>query len=179
MREGDDACHLRAGLAIWLNRQVRRGPLTSWGKWAPRTTGTRHMTHSNHTHTGYFFDMVFMLANTYLHGYTHQQIGSPPAYTVNRTEEFDTWLARLTDLRARAKILVRIRRAERGHFGDVKLLEDGVSAMRIDWGPGYRVYFAREGRVMYLLLCGGDKSTQAADIKHAKTMWSAIREELS
>ncbi|OAJ62395.1 addiction module killer protein [Paraburkholderia ginsengiterrae] len=123
--------------------------------------------------------MVFTLAKTYLHGYTYQQIGSPPAYTVNRTEEFDTWLSRLTDLRARAKILVRIRRAERGQFGDVKLLEDGVSEMRIDWGPGYRVYFAREGRVMYLLLCGGDKSTQTADIKHAKTMWAAIREELS
>jgi putative addiction module killer protein len=87
--------------------------------------------------------------------------------------------ARLTDLRARAKILVRIRRAERGHFGDVKLLEDGVSEMRIDCGPGYRVYFAREGRMVYLLLCGGDKSTQPADIKHAKTMWAAIKEELS
>ncbi len=100
-------------------------------------------------------------------------------YTVNRTEEFDTWLARLSDQRARAKILVRIRRAERGHFGDMKLLEDGVSEMRIGYGPGYRVYFAREERVVYLLLCGGDKSTQPADIKHAKTMWAAIREELS
>ena len=100
-------------------------------------------------------------------------------YTVHRTEVFDTWLAALADLRARAKILVRVRRAERGHFGDVKLLEDGVSEMRIDCGPGYRVYFAREGRTMFLLLCGGNKSTQPADIKHAKTMWSAIREELS
>lgn len=100
-------------------------------------------------------------------------------YTVNRTEVFDTWLAELADLRARAKILVRVRRAERGHFGDVKRLEDGVSEMRIDCGSGYRVYFAREGRMVYLLLCGGNKSTQQADIKHAKTMWSAIREELS
>jgi putative addiction module killer protein len=97
-------------------------------------------------------------------------------YTVNRTEVFDNWLAELAGLRARAKILVRIRRAERGHFGDVKLLEDGVSEMRIDCGPGYRVYFAREGHTVYLLLCGGNKSTQPADIKHAKTMWSAIRE---
>jgi putative addiction module killer protein len=123
--------------------------------------------------------MVVTLAKPYPYGYNSQQIGSPPVYAVNRTEEFDTWLARLADLRARAKILVRIRRAERGHFGDVKLLEDGVSEMCIDCGPGYRVYFAREGRMVYLLLCGGDKSTQPADIKHAKTMWAAIREELS
>ncbi|WP_454874498.1 type II toxin-antitoxin system RelE/ParE family toxin [Paraburkholderia xenovorans] len=123
--------------------------------------------------------MIFTLAIPYPVGYTSQQIGSPPVYTVNRTEEFDAWLARLSDQRARAKILVRIRRAERGNFGDMKLLEDGVSEMRIDYGPGYRVYFAREERVVYLLLCGGDKSTQPADIKHAKTMWAAIREELS
>ncbi len=123
--------------------------------------------------------MIFTLARPYPVGYTSQQIGSPPVYTVNRTEEFDAWLARLSDQRARAKILVRIRRAERGHFGDMKLLEDGVSEMRIDYGQGYRVYFAREERVVYLLLCGGDKSTQPADIKHAKTMWAAIREELS
>ncbi|WP_408525760.1 type II toxin-antitoxin system RelE/ParE family toxin [Paraburkholderia fungorum] len=100
-------------------------------------------------------------------------------YTVNRTEEFDSWLARLTDLRARAKILVRVRRAERGHFGDVKLLEDGVSEMRIDCGPGHRVYFAREGGTVYLLICGGDKSTQPAHIRHARTMWAALRKELS
>jgi putative addiction module killer protein len=100
-------------------------------------------------------------------------------YTVNRTEVFDTWLAELADLRARAKILVRVRRAERGHFGNVKLPEDGVSEMRIDCGPGYRVYFALEGHMVYLLLCGGNKSTQPADIKHAKTMWSAIKEERS
>jgi putative addiction module killer protein len=123
--------------------------------------------------------MAFTLAPTYPQGYNYQQIGTPPVYTVNRTEVFDTWLAELADLRARAKILVRVRRAERGHFGDVKRLEDGVSEMRIDCGPGYRVYFAREGRMVYLLLCGGNKSTQQADIKHAKTMWSAIREELS
>ncbi|MDT8838980.1 type II toxin-antitoxin system RelE/ParE family toxin [Paraburkholderia fungorum] len=123
--------------------------------------------------------MVFTLAKPYPRGYTPQQIGSPPVYTVNRTEEFDSWLAGLANLRARAKILVRVRRAERGHFGDVKLLEDGVSEMRVDSGPGYRVYFAREGRMVYLLLCGGDKSTQAADIKHAKAMWAAIRKELS
>jgi putative addiction module killer protein len=123
--------------------------------------------------------MVLTLAKTYLQGYTSKQIGTPPVYTVNRTEVFDTWLAELADLRARAKILLRIRRAERGHFGDVRLLEEGVFEMRIDCGPGYRVYYAREGRMMYLLLCAGNKSTQPADIKHAKSMWTAIREERS
>ncbi|MGF6571403.1 putative addiction module killer protein [Paraburkholderia sp. GAS333] len=122
--------------------------------------------------------MISTLANKYPQGYTHQQIETP-AFAVNRTEVFDNWLAQLADLRARAKILVRIRRAERGHFGDTKLLEDGVSEMRIDCGPGYRVYFAREGRMVYLLLCGGNKATQPADIRHAKTMWAAIRKELS
>ncbi|MFM0033321.1 type II toxin-antitoxin system RelE/ParE family toxin [Paraburkholderia strydomiana] len=123
--------------------------------------------------------MIFSLASTYPQGYNHKQIGTPPVYTVNRTEVFDTWLAELPDLRARAKILVRVRRAERGNFGDVRLLEEGVFEMRIDCGPGYRVYYAREGRMVYLLLCGGNKSTQQADIKHAKTMWTTIREDRS
>ncbi|WP_144110374.1 type II toxin-antitoxin system RelE/ParE family toxin [Paraburkholderia sp. BCC1886] len=123
--------------------------------------------------------MEIALADTYPQGYTPQQIGSTAVYTVNRTDNFDSWLAGLKDLRAKAKILVRVRRAERGHFGDVKWLDDGGSEMRIDFGPGYRVYFAREGSVVCLLLCGGDKSTQAADIKHAKAMWENIRKELS
>ncbi|NKJ50553.1 addiction module killer protein [Burkholderia sp. SG-MS1] len=123
--------------------------------------------------------MIFTLASTYPQGYNHKQIGTPPVYTVNRTEVLDTWLAELADLRARAKILVRVRRTERGNVGDVRLLEEGVFEMRIDCGPGYRVYYAREGRMVYLLLCGGNKSTQQADIKHAKTMWTAIREERS
>ncbi|MEX3790558.1 type II toxin-antitoxin system RelE/ParE family toxin [Paraburkholderia youngii] len=100
-------------------------------------------------------------------------------YTINCTDEFDRWLHGLTDLKAKAQILVRIRRAERGLFGDAKLLENGVFEMRIDCGPGYRVYYAREGRMMYLLLCGGNKSTQQADIRHAGTMWATIRKERS
>ncbi|WP_342030579.1 type II toxin-antitoxin system RelE/ParE family toxin [Paraburkholderia sp. SG-MS1] len=126
-----------------------------------------------------YINMIFTLASTYPQGYNHKQIGTPPVYTVNRTEVLDTWLAELADLRARAKILVRVRRTERGNVGDVRLLEEGVFEMRIDCGPGYRVYYAREGRMVYLLLCGGNKSTQQADIKHAKTMWTAIREERS
>ncbi|WP_175425522.1 type II toxin-antitoxin system RelE/ParE family toxin [Trinickia violacea] len=99
--------------------------------------------------------------------------------TFNKTDEFDAWLISLRDLTARAKILLRIRRAELGNFGDFKALEDGVCEMRVDVGPGYRVYFAREGRIVYLLLCGGDKSTQKADIKRAKALWAKIREEQS
>jgi len=117
------------------------------------------------------------LANKYPNGYDLDQISTPPVYTIHRTEAFDDWLAGLSDFRAKAKILVRIRRAERGHFGSVKLLENGVFEMRIDCGPGYRVYYARNGSLMYLLLCGGDKSTQQADIRHAGRMWAAIREE--
>jgi putative addiction module killer protein len=121
--------------------------------------------------------MNLKLAKSYPYGYDLQQIVAPPVYTIHRTEVFDNWLAGLSDFRAKAKILVRIRRAERGHFGDVKLLENGVFEMRIDCGPGYRVYYARNGGMMYLLLCGGDKSTQRADIRHAGTLWAAIKEE--
>lgn len=167
------------GLAIWPSRQRQRWPLISCGKWGPRNAGARYVSQSTGAVTSRFIYMDFPLAIKYPQGYTLQQITAPPAFIVNRTEVFDNWLSRLADLRARAKILVRIRRAERGHFGDIKPLEDGVSEMRIDCGPGYRVYFAREGRMVYLLLCGGNKSTQSADIKYAKTMWAAIRKELS
>lgn len=98
--------------------------------------------------------------------------------TINRTEEFSAWLSGLKDLKARARIIVRVRQAEAGNFGDVKPVGEGVSEMRIDFGPGYRVYFAREGRVVYLLLSGGDKSTQRQDIKRAIAMWNAIQKEL-
>lgn len=96
--------------------------------------------------------------------------------TINSTDEFNVWLSGLSNLKARAKVLVRIKRAEQGNLGEFKVLDDGVSEMKIDFGPGYRVYFAREGRTVYLLLCGGDKSTQAADIKRAKAMWKQIKQ---
>ncbi|WP_338862874.1 type II toxin-antitoxin system RelE/ParE family toxin [Mycetohabitans rhizoxinica] len=97
--------------------------------------------------------------------------------TITATEEFSTWVDGLTDLTARAAIYLRIRRAEQGNFGEYKVLEDGVSEMKINVGQGYRVYFAREGRVTYLLLCGGDKSTQKVDIKRAKAMWKVIKDQ--
>ena len=97
--------------------------------------------------------------------------------TINATEEFTDWVSALADIKARAAIYLRIKRAELGNFGEYKVLDDGVSEMKVNAGPGYRVYFAREGRVTYLLLCGGDKSTQKADIKRAKVMWKAITEQ--
>lgn len=89
---------------------------------------------------------------------------------VRQTEEFAQWLARLTDARAKAKINMRLRRAERGHLGDVKPVGDGVSEMRIEHGPGYRLYFVQRGDIMIVLLCGGTKKSQMADIAKAKRM---------
>lgn len=86
-------------------------------------------------------------------------------------EPFTEWLARLRDRSARARILARLERLEAGNFGDVKALRDGVNEMRIDWGPGYRVYFGRDGQTVVVLLCGGDKRKQDADIKRAVDLW--------
>ena len=77
------------------------------------------------------------------------------------------WLASLEDLKARARIAARLDRLSLGNFGDCRPLREGVSELRIDWGPGYRVYYAMLGRTCVLLLCGGDKRRQASDIKRA------------
>jgi putative addiction module killer protein len=84
-----------------------------------------------------------------------------------RSDTFDCWLRELRDLRARSRIEARILRLSRGNPGDVKPVGSGVSEMRIDYGPGYRVYYTRRDRLVLLLLCGGDKRTQDADIKRA------------
>ena len=89
---------------------------------------------------------------------------------VRQTTRFATWLAGLRDDRARARILKRLDRAEAGNLGDVASIGEGVSEMRIFYGPGYRVYFVQRRAELIILLCGGDKSTQAADIREAKTM---------
>jgi len=88
--------------------------------------------------------------------------------TFLRTPEFDEWLTRLRDQVGKARILARIRSAEAGNFGDCESVGDGISEMRIHVGPGYRVYYCRRGEVVYLLLCGGDKSSQKKDIREAK-----------
>lgn len=89
---------------------------------------------------------------------------------------FQRWLSGLRDRRARARIQVRIDRLALGNSGDVQPVGGGVSEMRIDYGPGYRVYFLREGSVVVVLLCGGDKSTQDQDIARARTLARAWRE---
>jgi len=89
-------------------------------------------------------------------------------YEVLKTEEFDEWLSSLADQRAQAKIVSRIERLGLGNPGDVKPVGEGLSEMRISHGPGYRVYFKQTDKAVVLLLCGGDKSTQARDIKRAK-----------
>ena len=88
-------------------------------------------------------------------------------FEIFRSETFDSWLRELRDLRARSRIEMRILRLSRGNPGDVKPVGAGVSEMRIDCGPGYRVYFTRRDRLVILLLCAGDKRTQDADIKRA------------
>jgi putative addiction module killer protein len=88
--------------------------------------------------------------------------------TADRRQPFPAWLAALNDATARARIRARLARLMAGSFGDSEPVGEGVMELRIDWGPGYRVYFARLGQVAVLLLCGGDKRTQDKDIKRAK-----------
>lgn len=83
------------------------------------------------------------------------------------TDEFDIWFTRLRDRQAQKRIQARIDRAESGNFGDCEPVGEGVSEMRIHYGPGYRVYFAQQGMEIVILLAGGDKSTQSKDIKTA------------
>ncbi len=84
-----------------------------------------------------------------------------------KTETFDRWLAGLRDRRVRGRVLSRIDRLIAGNPGDAKALREGVSELRIDYGPGYRVYFLQRGPVVVVLLAGGDKSTQEKDIERA------------
>lgn len=80
---------------------------------------------------------------------------------------FDHWMTQLADARAQAKIAVRINRLAAGNFGDCKSLHGGLFEFRIDWGPGYRVYYAMAGTACVILLCGGDKRKQSSDIDRA------------
>jgi putative addiction module killer protein len=89
---------------------------------------------------------------------------------VRQTETFRAWLDGLRDDNARVRIGIRIQRLERGNPGDVKPVGNGVSEMRIDYGPGYRMYFVQRGKTVVILLCGGDKRSQARDIARAVEM---------
>ena len=93
--------------------------------------------------------------------------------TVIRSDTFPQWLAGLTDKRGQARIAARLLRLEDGHYGDMKSVGNGVSEMRVDVGPGYRLYLAHHGRTTVVLLCGGDKGSQKRDIERAKRLAEA------
>jgi putative addiction module killer protein len=95
--------------------------------------------------------------------------------TVTRTDEFSSWLKGLRDIRARAKILARIDRLELGNPGDIAPVGEGVSELRIHYGPGYRIYILQKGDEVVILLCGGDKNSQAVDIAQAKKIADRFR----
>ncbi|MBL8512134.1 MAG: type II toxin-antitoxin system RelE/ParE family toxin [Betaproteobacteria bacterium] len=86
---------------------------------------------------------------------------------IRKTNAYAKWIDGLRDLKGRARILVRVERLTTGNLGDVKSVGEGVCELRIDFGPGYRVYFTQRGQEVVILLAGGDKSTQAADIKES------------
>lgn len=92
---------------------------------------------------------------------------NPCMHTLIQTEMYSKWFAALRDARAQARINMRLRRVELGVLGDCKPVGEGVSELRIDHGPGYRVYFIQRGYEVIVLLAGGDKSTQAKDIRTA------------
>lgn len=89
---------------------------------------------------------------------------------IRETETFSSWLRALRDAQARARIAARVRRLAFGNPGDVRPVGEGVSELRIHYGPGYRVYYIQPGSVLIILLCGGDKSTQDRDIEAAKRL---------
>jgi putative addiction module killer protein len=91
---------------------------------------------------------------------------------IRRTEEFAKWLCDLKDLRGRAKIFDRLDRLADGNPGNARSVGAGIVELKIDYGPGYRVYYVQRGELLILLLCGGDKSTQAKDIQRARALAS-------
>ena len=88
---------------------------------------------------------------------------------------FEEWLDDLKDKRAVARILARLARVRQGNLGDCKPVGEGVSELRVDYGPGYRVYFGQHGRTLVVLLCGGDKRTQDRDIRRARQFWREFK----
>jgi putative addiction module killer protein len=93
---------------------------------------------------------------------------------VRQTREFSAWLHRLTDANAVVRIVARIRRMEQGNPGDSKSVGGSILEMRVDYGPGYRIYYVRRGAQIVILLCGGDKRTQQQDIKRAQMLAETV-----
>ena len=98
-------------------------------------------------------------------------------FEIRETPAYSAWFENLRDLRARGRITARIVRVSLGNLGDAKPVGDGVSELRIDHGPGYRVYFTRRGQSLVLLLCGGDKSTQERDIARATALAKDLKND--
>jgi putative addiction module killer protein len=99
-------------------------------------------------------------------------------FTVYQTEEFVEWLDSLTDKRAQIRIAARLRQAEAGNLGDWQPIEGEVSELRVHFGPGYRLYFVRRGRVVVVLLNAGDKSSQKRDIRRALKLAAELGDDL-
>ena len=97
-------------------------------------------------------------------------------WSTRQTESFAKWFEALRDVRAKSRIAARIVRIEAGNFGDCRSVGKGVSELRIDMGPGYRVYFTRHGSALVILLCGGDKSGQRQDIERAIALAAELEE---
>jgi len=94
------------------------------------------------------------------------------------TEDFSIWLAALRDRKARLVILSRLDRVAEGNFGDVAVIGEGISEIRIHYGPGYRLYFVKRGNTVVVMVCGGDKSSQSRDILKAKMLVKELGEDL-
>lgn len=99
-------------------------------------------------------------------------------FTVCQTEQFVAWLDALKDMRAQVRIAARLRQAEAGNLGDWQPIDGEVSEMRVHYGPGYRLYFVRRGRVIVVMLNAGDKSSQKRDIRHALKLASELGDDL-
>ena len=99
-------------------------------------------------------------------------------FTVLQTEEFVAWLDDLKNKRAQVRIAARLRQAESGNLGDWQPIEGEVSELRVNYGPGYRLYFARRGRIIVVILNAGDKSTQKRDIRRALKLAAELGEDL-
>ncbi|MDP2174583.1 MAG: type II toxin-antitoxin system RelE/ParE family toxin [Bacteroidota bacterium] len=97
-------------------------------------------------------------------------------FFIEKTSEFDKWLRKLSDLKAKAKILFRIQKLENDeHFGDCKSVGDGIKELRVNFAKGYRIYFKEKDEKIIILLIGGNKSTQQKDIKKAKEIWGKLK----
>ena len=99
-------------------------------------------------------------------------------FTLRLTAEFDSWLDDLQDKKAQVRVAARLRQAEAGNLGDWKAVGGAICEMRLNIGPGYRLYFTRKGSILIIMLAGGDKSTQARDIKRAQRILKELEPEL-